>query len=81
MNKKNTAIGKAIDFFGSQSSLAKELDVTRARVWQWFNNVSMVSPEKSIEIEGKTKGMVRCEELRPDINWSILRNKKATNAN
>lgn len=34
-----------------------------------------------IEIEDKTKGEIRCEDLRPDVNWSILRNKKATNAN
>ena len=28
-----------------------------------------------IEIEDKSKGQVRCEELRPDVNWSVLRKK------
>ena len=28
-----------------------------------------------IEIEDKTNGQVTCEELRPDVNWSVLRNK------
>lgn len=28
-----------------------------------------------ILIEGNTEGKIVCEELRPDINWSILRKK------
>lgn len=28
-----------------------------------------------IEIEDKSKGIVTCEDLRPDVNWSVIRNK------
>lgn len=26
-----------------------------------------------IEIEDKSKGMVMCEDLRPDVNWAVVR--------
>ena len=29
-----------------------------------------------IEIEHNSNGIVRCEDLRPDVNWSVIRNKK-----
>lgn len=28
-----------------------------------------------IEIEDKTNGAVRCEDLRPDVNWSVIRGR------
>lgn len=74
MNDKNEAIQKAIEHFGgTQSELAKAINVSRAQVWQWLNNINSVSVEKAIEIEDKTNGVVRCEELRRDINWSVIR--------
>ena len=74
MNDKNIGIQRAIEHFGgTQSGLAKKINVSRAQVWQWLNNINSVSVEKSIEIEDKTNGIVRCEELRPDINWSVIR--------
>ena len=27
-----------------------------------------------IEIENQSRGEVRCEDLRPDVNWSVIRN-------
>lgn len=74
MNEKNKSIQRAIEYFGgTQSALAKKVNVSRAQVWQWLNNINSVSLEKSIEIEDKTSGVVRCEDLRPDVNWSVIR--------
>ncbi|MFQ0995700.1 transcriptional regulator [Gilliamella sp. BG2] len=28
-----------------------------------------------IEIEDKTSGKVKCEDLRPDVNWSVIRGR------
>lgn len=28
-----------------------------------------------IEIESKTNGAVKCEDLRPDVNWSVIRGR------
>lgn len=77
MSIKNTAIQRAINYFGgSQVELAKNINVSKAQVWQWLNNVNSIAVGKAIEIEDKTNGQVTCEELRPDVNWSVLRNKK-----
>lgn len=74
---KNESIQKAIDFFGgSQVELAKALNVSKSQVWQWLNNINSISLEKIIMLEEKTNGFIRCEDLRPDINWSVLRSKK-----
>ena len=74
MRDKNKAILRAIEHFGgTQSELAKKVNVSRAQVWQWLNNINSVSVEKAIEIEDKTSGVVRCEDLRPDVNWSVIR--------
>lgn len=82
MNKKSEPIEKALKFYnGSQAEFARAVNVTRAQVWQWLNKVNSIPAEKAIEIEEKTKGAVTCEELRPDVKWHVLRNKKATNAN
>ena len=43
MNKKQIALGKAIEKLGSQVELAKALNVTRAQVWQWLNGVVLRS--------------------------------------
>lgn len=76
MSIKNLAIQKAIDCFGgSQVELARNLNVTRAQVWQWLNYKNSISLEKAIDIEDKTNGQVTCEELIPDVNWSVLRNR------
>ena len=56
-----------------QVDLARELGVTQGAVHQWANGLSRVSAERCIQIEKATKGAVRCEDLRPDVDWSVLR--------
>lgn len=76
MKKKNPAIKKVVDFFGgSQVETAKKLNVSKSQVWQWLNNVNAIAIEKAIDIEDKTNGEVKCEELRPDVNWSVIRGR------
>lgn len=71
--KKNEAVERAVKIFGSQVKLARAINVSRAQVWQWLNNTNRVSSKKAINIEDITNRKVTCEELRPDINWSVLR--------
>ncbi|NUE95415.1 helix-turn-helix domain-containing protein [Gilliamella sp. ESL0232] len=76
MKKKNPAIKKVVDFFGgSQVETSKKLNVSKSQVWQWLNNVNAIAIEKAIDIEDKTNGAVKCEELRPDVNWSVIRGR------
>lgn len=57
----------------SQSVLAKALGVTPGAVNQWANGLSAVAAERCPAIERATGGLVTCEELRPDVPWSVLR--------
>jgi DNA-binding transcriptional regulator YdaS (Cro superfamily) len=56
-----------------QVDLARQLGVTQGAVHQWAVGLSRPSAERSIEIEKATAGAVRCEQLRPDIDWAYLR--------
>ncbi|QLB23339.1 transcriptional regulator [Phocoenobacter skyensis] len=61
---------------GSLAGFAKALNVKSSNLSFWVSNTRQVPAEYCPEIEKLTKGQVRCEELRPDIDWSVLRNSK-----
>lgn len=56
-----------------QIDLAKTLGVTPGAVNQWVSGLTEITAERCIQIESATGGLVRCEELRPDVNWGVLR--------
>lgn len=58
---------------GSQAALAQALGVTRAAVNQWKEPGRRVPAEHCPAIERATGGAVRCEDLRPDVDWQVLR--------
>jgi len=68
------ALDKAIAIVGSLQLLAKELKVTKGAVGQWKAPERRIPAEHCPTIERLTGGRVRCEELRPDIEWAYLRN-------
>ena len=68
-----TAIAKACGLLGSQAALAVELGVSYQAVNGWVRNSRRIPPKRCIEIERITGGQVRCEHMRPDIDWSYLR--------
>jgi DNA-binding transcriptional regulator YdaS (Cro superfamily) len=68
-----TAIEKAAELVGSQKKLAELLHVSKAAVNQWKLPGRKVPTIHCPAIEEATKGIVRCEDLRPDLNWVILR--------
>lgn len=61
----------------TQSEFAVALGVTQGAVWHWLSGRKPVSAESCIAIERLTAGEVRCEDLRPDIDWSVIRGKRA----
>ena len=68
------ALSKAAEIVGGQAALAKALGYKdRRNVWPWFNQGAQVPADRCPEIERLTGGAVRCEDLRPDIPWSVLR--------
>ncbi len=66
-----SAIKRASEIIGSQQKLAASLGVTSGAVSQWEEG--KVPILHCIPIEKLTGGTVRCEELRPDIDWAYLR--------
>lgn len=78
-NTVQAAIGKACAIFGSQLALAENLGVTPGVVSQWVKGARPVPPRHCPKIERLTDGVVRCEELCPDVDWGLIRNAAPIN--
>ena len=71
-SQTETALERAIRLAGGITKLARELDLSgHAVVYQWGK--TRVPAEQCPRIEELTG--VRCEELRPDVAWAVLREK------
>lgn len=57
----------------TQAAFAELLGVSQSALWQWGLPDRKVPAEHCPAIERLTKGQVRCEELRPDVDWAVLR--------
>lgn len=69
-------IAKAADVLGSQAALAAVIQRSPSMVNQMIKGVRPVPAEHCPLIERATSGKVRCEELRPDVDWTYLRGTK-----
>jgi DNA-binding transcriptional regulator YdaS (Cro superfamily) len=67
---------------GAAAQLATDIGVHRVLISQWTADESprQVPAEHCPAIERATKGAVRCEDLRPDIDWAVLRSTKRCKA-
>ncbi len=63
----------ACAMLGGPAKLAAALDCSVQAVCFWRDGQRRIPAERCIEIERITQGAVRCEELRPDVNWAVLR--------
>lgn len=63
----------AASIIGSQAALAVELGVSKGAVNQWKTPGRQVPADHCPVIERLTGGKVRCEDLRPDVAWDVLR--------
>jgi len=71
----NLSIQHACDAFGGVSGLARQLGVKAPTVSQWVSGKRPIPAERCPQIEEVTGGIVRCEVLRPDVNWAVLRGR------
>ena len=69
----NKAIEKAISGIGSQQILAKQCGVSQQTVSLWLNGGKMDVKYIPTIIKA-TEGKVRAEDLRPDVDWAVIRN-------
>lgn len=58
---------------GAATELARHLGVRSVMLSQWRYGIKQVPAERCIEIEKATGGVVRCETMRPDIDWGHIR--------
>lgn len=66
----------AVKLLGGPVAAARKLHIDRYQtVQQWTK--SRVPAEHCPAIEVATEGEVRCEDLRPDVNWGALRSQAA----
>jgi len=67
-----TSIQKAIRICGGQSALARACGVTQAAVFKWSRGGS-ITAQNAMRVERATGGKIRCEDLCPNEDWSVLR--------
>jgi DNA-binding transcriptional regulator YdaS (Cro superfamily) len=66
------ALDAAVRVCGGQTALAARLGVRQSLVSMWKHR-GRVPAEHCPSIERATQGAVRCEQLRPDVEWFVLR--------
>lgn len=59
---------------GTAIRLAKDIGAFSSDMSSWTTGKRPVPAERCPQIEAATGGLVRCEDLRPDVQWSVLRN-------
>ena len=70
MATENPALERAISKAGGMTALARLLNLSGHQVvYQW--RLNQVPAERCPDIEALTGE--RCEDLRPDVNWSVIR--------
>lgn len=62
------ALKDACDHLGSQAALAFALGIRAPSLAEWIR-AGRCPLERAPEIERVTEGRVRCEALRPDVDW------------
>lgn len=58
---------------GSAVALANELKIPASLLSQWRTGRRTTPAERCPSIEKATNGAVTCEELRPDVDWAVVR--------
>ncbi len=78
---EKAALRRAADVLGGQAGLASAIGFNdRRHVWPWFNTDRRIPAEHCPAIERATRErgqVVTCEELRPDVQWAVLREQVA----
>lgn len=70
-------LDKAARIVGTQAELARRLGISKGALNQWKDDGRRIPAEYCPAIERETAGAVRCEEMRPDVAWDVLREQAA----
>lgn len=58
---------------GGATALAAEIGVTAPLIYQWMSGHRRVAAERCLQIARVTNGAIKCEDLRPDLDWAASR--------
>jgi DNA-binding transcriptional regulator YdaS (Cro superfamily) len=72
----NKIIIRASQVVGGQATLAGAVGVSPSALNQWVMGRRPVPPERCPAIERATRGIVPVEEIRSDITWIRVRDRK-----
>lgn len=70
-----SALSKAVELLGGPTACSRALGVTPQAVFFWLRGARTLSAEQCIAIERETAGAVTVEELRPDVDWAVIRGR------
>lgn len=73
-NKQIPHIKRAIEIAGSPALLAADAGVCVALTYAWADGSRGVNPGFCPSIERATNRLVTCEQIRPEVEWSFIRN-------
>ena len=65
---------------GAAIRLCEAVGAFTSDMSDWTSGKRRVPAERCPQIEAATNGLVRCEDLRPDVQWSVLRDSKSVEA-
>jgi DNA-binding transcriptional regulator YdaS (Cro superfamily) len=71
--KNITPIQKAVNIVGGQNAMARLLGLSQPHIYNWIKK-NKTPAQHCPKIERLTYGQVRCEDLRQDVEWRVLRN-------
>jgi DNA-binding transcriptional regulator YdaS (Cro superfamily) len=72
-----TKVAEAINLLGGPAKAARALGVSIQAASFWRSGHRTFPADLCISVEKLTEGRVRCEELRPDVDWAYLRTAAA----
>lgn len=75
MTQEN-AVKRAVKAAGGAAAVASLFDISTVSVYEWINN-NRIPAERCPALERACQSAVRCEEMRPDVDWAYLRQQSA----
>lgn len=72
-----SAIRRARDVLGGTTRLSAASGVSAPTASEWISGKRRIPIARCLVIERATAGAVTVEELRPDVDWAVIRGKPA----
>ena len=71
---QDNAVKRAVKAAGGAAAVASLFEISTVSVYEWINN-NRIPAERCPALERAGKSVVRCEEMRPDVDWAYLRHQ------